>query len=129
MTLILQLGDSKASGPTDDSQFGFQKGKSTNHSLIEITEKIRNCMEKNDGSGIFIDLRKAFDTDNHDILIQKLEHYGLRDISLNWFRSYLKDRSQYVYCNNLSSKTKNVTCGVPRICLGSIVSAVYQLSP
>ena len=80
--------------------------------------------KKNYGCGIFIDLRKAFDTVNHDILIQKLEHYGLRDISLNWFRSYLKDRSQYVYCNNLSSKTKNITCGVPQ---GSVLGPLLFL--
>ena len=80
--------------------------------------------KKNYGCGIFIDLRKAFETVNHDILIQKLEHYGLRDISLNWFRSYLKDRSQYVYCNNLSSKTKNITYGVPQ---GSVLGPLLFL--
>ena len=82
---------------------------------------------KNYGCGIFIDLKKAFNTVNHNILIQKLEHYDLHDTTLNWFRSYLNGRSQYVSCNNLSSKTKNITCGVPQgSVLFFIVFIIYQ---
>jgi len=56
-----------------ESQFGFQKGRSTVHSLIEIVENIRSCMDNSMyGCGIFIDLKKAFDTVNHEILIKKI---------------------------------------------------------
>ena len=91
------------------SQYGFQKNKSTIHSLIEIVEKIRNSIEnKKYGCGVFIELKKAFDNVNHKILLLKLEHYGIRGKSLEWFASYLNNRSHFVTLNNISSYTKNV---------------------
>ena len=81
-----------------DNQFGFRKNRSTTLALIQITERIRESIDnKKFGCGIYIDLSKAFDTVNHDILLKKLEHYGVRDTSLLWFKSYLKNRKQYVY--------------------------------
>ena len=95
------------------SQFGFQKNKSTINSLIEIVETIRTCIEnKHYGCGIFIDLKKAFDTVNHDILLHRLEHYGIRNTRLSWFSS--SDRKQFVSCNNISSEIKSITYGVPK---------------
>ena len=110
-----------------DNKFGFRKNNSTSLALIQITEKIKESIDNRKyGCGIFIDIRKAFDTVNHSILLRKLEHYGIRDIALQWFKSYLDNRKQYVYINDEASQLKDVTCGVPQgSVLGPLLFLIY----
>ena len=69
-----------------------------------MTERIKESIDNGKyGWGLFIDLRKAFDTVNHEILSLKLEHYGIRGILLDWFKSDHSNRKQYVYINGISS--------------------------
>ena len=99
----------------DPLQFGFRKKHSTAHALTSLTEKVKQTIDDgNYGCGVFIDLKKAFDTVHHQILLKKLEHYGIRGIPLDWFKSYLSNRKQYVSVNGNTSETLEVTCGVPQ---------------
>ena len=94
-------------------QFGFRTGHSTDHALISLTETIRSSLDRNNfGCGLFIDLQKAFDTVNHNILLQKLEHYGIRGSTHCWFKSYICNRKQFVSINGHSSSLSTISAGV-----------------
>jgi len=96
-------------------QYGFQNNRSTASAVLELIEEVTNNIDKKKVSaGIFIDLKKAFDTVNHDILIKKLEYYGLRGTALSWINSYLINRTQFVDIDNTKSEELNVECGVPQ---------------
>ena len=96
-------------------QFGFRNNYSTNHALINLVDLIKKYLY-NDYyvCGVFIDLQKALETVNHDILLEKFDYYGIRGLADNWLRSFLKNRKQYVSLQRVSSSIKTVTCGVPQ---------------
>lgn len=108
-------------------QFGFRLKKSTNDAMICILDNLQKELDNGKFScGIFIDLKKAFDTVDHKILLGKLEHYGIRGVGLNWFKSYLSDRKQFVSIDNTNSETKLISCGVPQgSILGPLLFLVY----
>ena len=102
----------------NNHQYGFRNKHSTFTAILELTNKILDSFEKNEFTiGTFIDLKKAFDTVNHCILLDKLNFYGIQGTSFNWMHSYLLSRSQYVQIDSWKSPRLPIQCGVPQVFL------------
>ena len=109
------------------SQYGFRKKHSTQHALLDIVSQVQLNMDRGLFScGIFIDLKKAFDTVDHSILLGKLHHYGIRGVIHDWFSSYLTDRTQVTQIGHNNSDKVNTLCGVPQgSVLGPLLFLIY----
>ena len=110
-----------------DYQSGFRKSHSTDTCLSFLNDKILKGFD--DGlvtSMILIDLQKAFDTTNHDILLKKLSVIGFSDHTVKWFQSYLSNRKFTVNLDNSFSEVSNISCGVPQgSILGPLLFLIY----
>ena len=92
---------------------------STSMAIMELVENIANAMDNGKFTiSVFIDLKNAFDTVDHSILVTKLDHYGIRGVAKQWLSSYLEKRKQYVCFNGTDSDFLPIACGVPQ---GSIL--------
>ena len=109
------------------SQYGFREKHSTSNAVTELYSNILRGFENRETTlSVFLDLSKAFDTIDHNILLNKLEHYGIRGIALHWFQSYLSNRKQYVHYKCSDFKVCEVSCWVPQgSVLGPLLFIIY----
>ena len=108
-------------------QFGFQQSHATDHAIMQLIDQINDKLENNCFTlDILIDLSKAFDTVDHQILISKLNNYGVKGKNLSWFKSYLENRKQYLNYSNDVTNLAQIKCGVPQeLILGPLLSLIY----
>ena len=111
-----------------DYQFGFRPKHSTQQAIITLIDKITKSLDNGDiVISLFIDLKKAFDTVDHRILLRKLYAYGIRGTMLKWIESYLSGRTQYVVFDGQESEIHGVQCGVPQgSILGPLLFILYM---
>lgn len=106
-------------------QYGFREKMSTVQAIVNFTQYLYNSLDSgNVVFSVFLDFKKAFDSVDHNILLQKLHHYGIRGNILSWFRSYLYNRKQYTLVNDKTSNMQIITHGVPQ---GSILGPLLFL--
>ena len=108
-----------------DGQYGFRPKRSTIDAITEFTADVLPLLDKKEHClSVYLDLSKAFDTINHNILLNKLRCYGVRGIALDWFKSYLKNRRQYVSYCGIHSRVMDIEYGVPQ---GSVLGALLLI--
>ena len=108
-------------------QYGFRKGHSTEHAMLEVIDRILQHLDKGETPiNIYLDLSKAFDTLDHDILLHKLQNYGIHGTALDLLKSYLTERHQYVIYNESKSNLQPISTGVPQgSILGPLLFIIY----
>ena len=110
-----------------DNQYGFRENHSTELAALELIDRITQLMDKGEiPLNIYLDLSKAFDTLNHEILLYKLNYYGIKGTAYKLIKSYLSNRKQYVEFSNTKSETNEITTGVPQgSILGPLLFVIY----